>query len=212
MNAWSFHVKMSGHTFRSRHVSCIVNSLYNLRISNCQSFQASVTLLHYCITAAWHRMTWASRQENISKITVYVLMLSVGTLFYDAFSVTRLYTVDDRVMSERWWVGKDLVGSGRGLILGYYPVIRLEGLRKTTKISIRIAGHRGREFNPGPPECVSGVLTTRPRRSVFKTVKSQLLHWRFFGVKLTSSEIWRVWRFVTAASMKMTVFWGCFAL
>jgi hypothetical protein len=29
--------------------------------------------------------------------------------------------------------GKDLVGSGLGLLLRYYPGIRLEGLRKTTK-------------------------------------------------------------------------------
>jgi hypothetical protein len=30
-----------------------------------------------------------------------------GSLFYDAFSVTRLYSVDDRVTSEWWWVDED---------------------------------------------------------------------------------------------------------
>jgi hypothetical protein len=59
-----------------------------------------------------------------------------------------------------------LVGSGRGLISRYYPGIRLEGLRKTTKISIRIAGRQDREPNPGPPEYEAGVLATRSRRSV----------------------------------------------
>jgi hypothetical protein len=37
-------------------------------------------------------------------------------------------------------IGKDLVGSGRGPILSYYPGIRMEGLRKTVKNTIRIAG------------------------------------------------------------------------
>jgi hypothetical protein len=73
----------------------------------------------------------------------------VGNLFYDAFSVARLYGVDDKAISEWWWIGKDLVGSGRGLILRYYPCIRLEWLRKTRTTSIRIAGSRGREFEPG---------------------------------------------------------------
>jgi hypothetical protein len=34
----------------------------------------------------------------------------------------------------------DLEGSGGGLILRYFPGIRLERLRKTTKNSVRIAG------------------------------------------------------------------------
>jgi hypothetical protein len=37
-------------------------------------------------------------------------------------------------MSEWWWIGNNLVGSGHGLTLRYYPSIHLEGLRKTTKI------------------------------------------------------------------------------
>jgi hypothetical protein len=60
-------------------------------------------------------------------------MSLVGNLFYDALSVTTLYSVDDRVISEWWWIGKDLVGSGCGLILKYYPGIREEELRKTTE-------------------------------------------------------------------------------
>jgi hypothetical protein len=61
---------------------------------------------------------------------------------------------------------KDLVGSDRGLILRYYPGIRLEGLRKTTKNSIKTAGRRGRESSPELPGYEAGVLTTRPRLSV----------------------------------------------
>jgi hypothetical protein len=37
------------------------------------------------------------------------------------------------MISEWWWSGKDLVGSGHGLILRYYPSIRLKGLKKTTQ-------------------------------------------------------------------------------
>jgi hypothetical protein len=37
-------------------------------------------------------------------------------------------------------VREDVQGSGRGLILMYYPRIYLDGLKKTRKISVRIAG------------------------------------------------------------------------
>jgi hypothetical protein len=41
-------------------------------------------------------------------------------------------------MMCEWRIGKDLEDC-RGLILIYYTGIRLEGLRKTTKTSVRIA-------------------------------------------------------------------------
>jgi hypothetical protein len=44
--------------------------------------------------------------------------------------------------------------------------IHLKGVRKTTKNSIRIAGRRGRESNPGPPNYEAVVLTTPRQRSV----------------------------------------------
>jgi hypothetical protein len=45
----------------------------------------------------------------------------VGSLFNNAFSVTRLYSTDDRMISERLRIGKDLVGTGHGLILRHLP-------------------------------------------------------------------------------------------
>jgi hypothetical protein len=72
------------------------------------------------------------------------------------------------MISERWWIGKDLVGSGRGIILRHYPGIRLDGLRKTTNSSITITSCRGRESNPEPPEYEVAALIIRPRRSVQK--------------------------------------------
>jgi hypothetical protein len=47
----------------------------------------------------------------------------------------------------------------------------LEGLRKTTKTSIRIAGRRGGESNTGPLEYEVGMLNARPRRSVWSRNK-----------------------------------------
>jgi hypothetical protein len=42
-----------------------------------------------------------------------------------------------------------MVGSGRVQILRYNPGIRLQGLSKTTKTSIRVADRRGKGLNPG---------------------------------------------------------------
>jgi hypothetical protein len=42
-------------------------------------------------------------------------------------------------MRCEWWIGKDVEGSDRGLILSWCRGIRLEKLGKTTKISVRIA-------------------------------------------------------------------------
>jgi hypothetical protein len=41
-----------------------------------------------------------------------------------------------------WRLGKDVEGTGRGLILRYYPIICLEALGKTMKISVTVAGLR----------------------------------------------------------------------
>jgi hypothetical protein len=68
--------------------------------------------------------------------------------FNGAFSVTRLYSVDDGII-EWWSLGKDLVESGRGQILRYYPGIRLEGLQKTTKNLNQDRGSPGPRIEPG---------------------------------------------------------------
>jgi hypothetical protein len=48
--------------------------------------------------------------------------------------------------------------------LKYYPGIRLEGRRKTTKTLSQDSWSPGRDLNPGPPEYEAGMLTTRPWR------------------------------------------------
>jgi hypothetical protein len=67
-------------------------------------------------------------------------------------------------VTSEWWIGKDFVGSVRGIILRYYLDISLRDWGKPPKTSARIAGRRGRETSPEPHGY--GVLTTRPRRSV----------------------------------------------
>jgi hypothetical protein len=77
----------------------------------------------------------------------------VGSIFYNAFSVTRPYSVDDRI--SEWWSGKDLVGSSRG---PNFEVLSLHSHDSRSPGSI---------IEPGtPPEYEVGVLTTRPWRSV----------------------------------------------
>jgi hypothetical protein len=56
----------------------------------------------------WTEFSWLRLRHayhvvfiNIRTHTFFVCLF--GSLFYDAFSVTRLYSVDDRVESESWW-------------------------------------------------------------------------------------------------------------
>jgi hypothetical protein len=56
-------------------------------------------------------------------------------------------------------MGKDVEGSGHGLILRYYPGLCLEGLRKTTRNLRQDSWSPSRDLNPEPPEHEVGVLT-----------------------------------------------------
>jgi hypothetical protein len=55
-------------------------------------------------------------------------------------------------------------GSGRDLILWYYPRICLEGLRIYMKALSQNRRSPGRDVNPGFPENESGMLATPPQR------------------------------------------------
>jgi hypothetical protein len=57
---------------------------------------------------------------------------------------------------------RDLVGSGRGLILRHYPSICLEGLSQTTKNLSQDSRSPGRDLNLWLPEYEAEVLNTRP--------------------------------------------------
>jgi hypothetical protein len=53
------------------------------------------------------------------------IIVYIGSLFKDAFSV--IQTKSRQIKDDKWMIkiGKDLEGSGRGVILRYYPSIRL---------------------------------------------------------------------------------------
>jgi hypothetical protein len=59
-----------------------------------------------------------------------------------------------------------LKGSGRGLIIRYYPGIRVEGLRKTTKNLSQDSRSPGRNLKPGSSEYEAGALINLPRLSM----------------------------------------------
>jgi hypothetical protein len=65
---------------------------------------------------------------------------------------------NERVISE-WWIGKNLEGSGGGLILRFYPGILLEGLRTT---SVRIAGLRAEILNRDLPNTKQDWTISNP--------------------------------------------------
>jgi hypothetical protein len=65
---------------------------------------------------------------------------------------------------SEWRIGKDLEGSGSGLVLSYCAEIRLEEMKNATNNFIQYSLSEGRNFNPGAPEYEARVLTTRPRR------------------------------------------------
>jgi hypothetical protein len=82
-------------------------------------------------------------------------------LFKDAFSVTQDYITSNKRAISELWNGKDLEGSGHGLVLRYYF---LKGLRKPR--DSKDSRSPGRDLNPSRPEYEAGVSTTQPLRSV----------------------------------------------
>jgi hypothetical protein len=61
-----------------------------------------------------------------------------------------------KLHSIKWngdkWIGKDLEGSGHGLILRCYPKIFLEELRKIMKILSQDSRSLGKDLKPGPAD------------------------------------------------------------
>jgi hypothetical protein len=78
----------------------------------------------------------------------------------------------------------DLVGSGRALILRYYPGIPIEELRDIMKILRQNSRFPGRDLNPRPTEYEAGMLTTLLNVRSKKTTKN------IFTVARTSNIGW----------------------
>jgi hypothetical protein len=95
--------------------------------------------------------------------------------FYDAFSVTKTggEWKDDKWRNwkgfwrKRWWP-----------ILSYYPEIRMEGMRKTTKNLSQDSRFRGRDLNPGPQEYEAGALTITFGHVPMRTERTWPIIWK----------------------------------
>jgi hypothetical protein len=80
--------------------------------------------------------------------------------------------LNDRAVRE-WWFGKDLEGSGCGLIVRQYPGIYLDGLRKTMKTSVSIAVLSAPRFEPR----TYWILSRSINHSTISLVMSCILSW-----------------------------------
>jgi hypothetical protein len=79
--------------------------------------------------------------------TEHTEILSVRSLFNDAFSVTQTTYIASNGSKRR--IGKDVKGNGGSLILKYYSTICLQGLRKTTKNISHVSRSPGQNVNLG---------------------------------------------------------------
>jgi hypothetical protein len=89
--------------------------------------------------------------EMIELVSEWNILLLFVVYLTTVFQYLKLYGVEETVM-RKWWIGYYLEGSGRALILRYYPGSHLEGPRKTTKNVIQDIRSPGPGLNPRPLE------------------------------------------------------------
>jgi hypothetical protein len=119
----------------------------------CRRIRRTVHKMAVKLEQASTRLTQGRRRRFI---------LFIFSLFYDTFSVTKDYIASNDSLISECWIGKNLEGSGRGLIFRCCPDLHLEGLKENTKNLSQGGRSLGQDLNPWPPEY--GVLTTHPQR------------------------------------------------
>jgi hypothetical protein len=117
----------------------------------------------------FHNWQWDQITAYISplflKLIKFQYMMSICSLFNDAFQWLRLYSVEWN--DDSWMMNWKVCGRKRSWHnLMYYSGICLEGLTKPTKNLSQDSRYPGRNFIPAPSEYDAGVLTTRPWRSL----------------------------------------------
>jgi hypothetical protein len=85
---------------------------------------------------------------------------------------------------------KNMTGSGRGLVLRYFPGIYLEGLKKYTKILNQDERPLDRHVNPGLPQYEAGMLNTRPSRLVAAHYRYSPSSYLLYVRQLSDSPNW----------------------
>jgi hypothetical protein len=98
------------------------------------------------------------------KIQKHGQLFSLLYNFIDTFSDSDYVALKKGVISERW-IGKDVNGRGRGIIIRYYPSIWTDW-GKSQKTSVMIADLWANILTWYLPNTKQGVLTTQPQRSV----------------------------------------------
>jgi hypothetical protein len=125
----------------------------------------------------------------------YCLLFVVSSL--TLFQWLTLHSTEWRAISE-WWIGKNVEGSGSGLILRYYPCICLNGAKKTTRNLSQDRQSPGRDMNLGPPEYKAAVLTIQPRCLVLCYFFLNFLFttWSYLWQLLFPIKNTKIWSFI----------------
>jgi hypothetical protein len=119
----------------------------------------------YVILCSWLSFCiWRCHNIKTCRSCISLVIFLFIIYFTALFRRLRLCSVGRK--GDKWWTGKDLEGSGGCLILRYYPGIRLEGLRETTRNLCQDCRSPIRDLNSRTPEYEARVLISRPRRSV----------------------------------------------
>jgi hypothetical protein len=83
----------------------------------------------------------------------------------------RLYSTE--LNGNKWMTNwKGVERSGCCIVLRLFPGIRLDRLRKSTRILSQDSRSSIRDLNPKTPEYETGVLTFQPRSSVLENFES----------------------------------------
>jgi hypothetical protein len=91
----------------------------------CLSFCQGIETQGKC-AQPWDRKTCFARYHTnatVSQVAAWHSLQEAACSSWAALWPSLLHRVDDRVINEWWWTGNDLVRSGHGLILRYYPSI-----------------------------------------------------------------------------------------
>jgi hypothetical protein len=112
--------------------------------------------------------------------------------FYDAFSVTN---IDYKVISERRWTGKHMVGSGRGIIFGTIPAFAYRDRGKPWKVVILLYHFSyyqllkkdwpwsGTESSRTVARSIPGISLKRLRYISVKTADTVDTRWRYYSAR-----------------------------
>jgi hypothetical protein len=156
VRTWNIIYLLNLLSLQLRHLSS--GTALVLRIQETQGSVLSLFWLKDFLVYLTFSRQCCNNIRSFEKYTPFVVCLM--TLFSNLD-----YIAPNEGMISEWWIGKDLEGSDRVLILMYYPGIFLEGLRKVTKTLSQNSPSALQDMNPRPLKFEAGLLTSRLRRS-----------------------------------------------